>query len=101
MDLIDATLSRSPYDYSYATPRDEARRGGHVAVEHPTEALRICEALKARGIVPDFRPERVIRIAPVALYSTFEEVWLVAQARKEIIDLREYERFGKGRKAVS
>lgn len=101
MDLIDETLSRSPYDYSYATPRDEARRGGHVAVEHPREALRICEALKARGVVPDFRPERVIRIAPVALYSTFEEVWLVAQALKEIIDLREYERFGKGRKAVS
>ena len=41
------------------------------------------------------------RIAPVALYSTFEDVWRVAQALKEIIDLREYERFGKGRKAVS
>jgi kynureninase len=101
MDLIDAELSKPPYDYSYSTPRDASRRGGHVAVEHPREALRICEALKTRGIIPDFRPDRVIRIAPVAMYSTFEEVWLVARALREIIDSLEYERFPKGRRAVS
>ena len=40
-------------------------------------------------------------MAPVALYNTFTEVWEVANALKEIIDNREYERFPKERSAVS
>jgi len=72
-----------------------------LAIEHPREAWRICCALKARGIVPDFRPPRVIRVAPVALYNTFTEVWELARALKEIIEKREFERFPKERSAVS
>ena len=101
IELVDGYLSAEPYGYSIATPRDHGRRGGHLAIEHPSEAWRICCALKSRGIVPDFRPARVIRVAPVALYNTFTEVWEVANALKEIIDTREYERFPKERSAVS
>lgn len=99
--LVDNLLSEKPYNYSIGTPREEERRGGHVAVEHKEEAWRICCALKARGIIPDFRPDSVIRIAPVALYNTFTEVWDVIQALKEIIDNREFEAFSKTRDAVS
>jgi kynureninase len=100
MFLVDAMLSAGPYRYSIATPREAERRGGHVAVAHD-EALRICEALKARGVVPDFRPPSIIRIAPVALYNTFHEVWEVAHALKGIVDGREHERFPKTRRAIS
>ncbi len=101
IDLVDGFLSDEPYSYSIGTPREHGRRGGHLAIEHPAEAWRICCALKARGIVPDFRPPRVIRVAPVALYNTFTEVWEVARALKEIIDMRDFERFPKERSAVS
>jgi kynureninase len=101
IDLVDRFLSEEPYGYSVATPRDHGRRGGHLAIEHPREAWRICCALKARGIIPDFRPSRVIRVAPVALYNTFAEVWEVADALKGIIDRREYEKFPVERSAVS
>ncbi len=101
IELVDGFLSDRPYGYSVATPREHGRRGGHLAIEHATEAWRICCALKARGIVPDFRPPSVIRVAPVALYNTFSEVWEVARALKEIIERREYERFPKERSAVS
>jgi kynureninase len=101
IDLIDAVLSGEPYRFTIGTPRDPARRGGHVAVEHPDEALRICEALKARGVVPDFRPPNIIRIAPVPLTTRYHEVWTVVRHLKEIVDGREFERFGKTRKAVS
>ena len=101
MALVDETLSPAPYHYRVVSPRDPRRRGGHVAVEHSTEAWRICQALKARHIVPDFRPERIIRIAPVALYNSFEDVWHVAQALREIIDQKEYEAFPRERGAVS
>jgi len=101
VELVDRFLSEEPYGYSVASPRDPRRRGGHLAIEHPAEAWRICCALKARNIIPDFRPEKVIRVAPVALYNTYTEVWQVACALKGIIDDREYERFPKERSAVS
>ena len=100
MDMIDGLLSAPPYGFSIGTPRQDARRGGHVAVRHP-EALRIAEALRARGVIPDFRPPDIIRIAPVALYNTFTELWTLVRSLREIVDNRDYERFSAGRKAIS
>ena len=99
--LTKEILDKPPYDFSIATPLEPSRRGGHISLVHPTESLRINEALKARGIIPDFRSPDMIRIAPVALYNTFEEVWKVVQAFKEIVDQKEYEQFSKQRKAIS
>jgi kynureninase len=101
MELVDKYLSDSPYGFRIGTPRENDRRGGHVALEHPVEAIRINEALKERNVIPDFRPPNVIRIAPVALYTGFHDVWRVASHLKEIMDSGEYKRFSKNRKAVS
>ncbi|MBS7619343.1 kynureninase [Candidatus Bathyarchaeota archaeon] len=100
MSLIDEMLSWEPYNYSIVTPREPERRGGHVGVGHE-EAYRISEALKARGVIPDFRPPNIIRLAPVPLYVSYHEVWQVAQHLKEIIDNREYERYPKQRGIVT
>lgn len=99
--LVDELLSGEPYGFSIGSPRDESRRGGHVAIEHQTEALRICSALRSRGVVPDFRPPNIIRTAPIPLYNTYSEVWQVVNHLKEIVDNGEYERFSKERGAVS
>jgi kynureninase len=32
----------------------------------------------------------VVRLAPIALYTTYRELWRTAQALREIIDTREY-----------
>ena len=100
MSLVDEVLSPNPFNFSIGTPRDEEWRGGHIAVEHK-EALRISEALRSRGVVPDFRPPNIIRIAPIPLYNTFHEIWQVVQHLKEIVKKGEYERYPKQRKAIS
>jgi kynureninase len=90
IELIEASgLDQEPYKYRIGTPRDHARRGGHVAVEHG-EGARIAIALRNRGIVVDFRQPDVIRIAPIALYTTWHELWRTVQALREIIDSGEY-----------
>ncbi len=99
--LVDELLSGAPYRFSVGTPRESGRRGGHVALEHSDEALRINEALKARGVIPDFRPPNVIRLAPVPLYNTFHEVWTTVRHLREIVDNREYEKYPRERKAIS
>jgi kynureninase len=92
MFLIDEMLSKTPYNYSIATPREPERRGGHVGVSH-TEGWRINQALIARGVIPDFRPPNIIRLAPIPLYTSYHDVWKVAQHLKEVIDRREYVRY--------
>ncbi len=101
LDLIKPLLGDAGYGFSINTPPENHRRGGHIALSHPTEALRIAEALKTRNIIPDFRAPDIIRIAPVALYNTFEEVWELAVALKDIMQQKEYLRFENKRKPIS
>jgi len=98
--LVDRLLSKEPYIFSVGTAREETRRGGHVAIEHE-EALRIGEALHSRGVIPDFRPPNILRVAPVPLYNRYHEIWQVVQHLKDIVDKKEYERYSKTRKAIS
>jgi len=100
MDLVDAYLAQPPYGFEIGTPREASRRGGHMALVHP-EAVPICQALKARGLVPDFRPPNIIRVAPVALSTTYEEIWQLVSALREIVDTREFESFGAVRETVA
>ena len=100
MDLVDGLLTEAPYGFSIGTPREDRRRGGHVALVHP-EGLRIAEALRGRGVVPDFRPPDIVRIAPVALYNTYAEMGELVRHLRDIMATRAYERFPAERKAVS
>jgi len=100
IEMTDALLAPAPYGYSVGTPREDARRGGHLAIVHP-EGVRISEALRARGVVPDFRPPDIVRIAPVALYNTYAELWALVNHLRDIIDTGDYLRFSTARKAIS
>lgn len=96
--LIDEVLAQ--HGFTVGNPREPERRGGHVALEHP-DAVRICKALKARGVIPDFRAPNVIRLAPVPLYNSFSDVWATVQALKEIVEKGEHEQFSGQRGTVA
>jgi len=98
MTLIDAELSE--YGFLISNPRDDVARGGHIFLEHQ-EAARICKALKANNVIPDFRTPNGIRLAPVALYNTFEEVWETVQILKEIMINEQYKKFENKRDVVA
>ena len=101
MDLLAAEgLLAAPYNYAIGTPNEDERRGGHVAVEH-ADGPRIVKALKARGVIPDFRQPNVIRLAPIALYTSHADVWHVVQHLRAIIDGGEHEAFETGRELVA
>jgi len=59
------------------------------------------EALKARGIIPDFRPPNIIRLAPIPLYVSYHDVWKVVQHLKAVIDNEELEKFSTERGVVT
>ncbi len=90
MHLIDTELSR--YGFSTANPREDAMRGGHVALVHE-DAIRINEALKAADVIPDFRYPNIIRLAPVPQYIRYIDVYELVQRIKTIMENHEYEKY--------
>lgn len=98
--LVDELLPEEKSGYRIGTPREKSRRGGHVAVEHP-QAVRITEALKARGVIPDYRRPDVIRLAPVPLYTSYEDVLKTVRHLQEIVETGEWKRFSSGRGEVA
>lgn len=98
MDLIEQELADMGFEIG--NPRADVRRGGHVSLEHP-EAARICKSLKENGVIPDFRAPNCIRLAPVALYTSFEDIWNVVQILKTIMLEKHYEKFSNEREVVA
>ncbi|WP_420913237.1 kynureninase [Indiicoccus explosivorum] len=82
------------------TPAHDAERGGHVAFAHE-EAARICKALKADGVVPDFRAPNIIRLAPVALYTSYEDVEEAISRLARIMEEERYKNFTNERNVVA
>lgn len=71
MELHDRRLE--PLGFSLVTPREEKRRGGHVALSHP-RAWEVNREMDRRGVVADFREPSVIRLAPSPLYTSYTQL---------------------------
>jgi kynureninase len=56
------------------TPRDPARRGGHVAVHHPN-AKAIVDKLAGGAVITDFRDPDIVRIGCSPLTTRFTDVF--------------------------
>lgn len=57
------------------TPADEHQRGCQVSMMMLQKGKEIFAELTKQGVLADWREPNVIRIAPVPLYNSFEDVW--------------------------
>ena len=57
-----------------STPRDAARRGGHVAVHHP-QAKQLVKALVERRVVTDYREPDIVRFGCSPLTTRYVDVF--------------------------
>jgi len=65
------------------TPSDPEARGTQLSVLlKPGRLDTLSEMLEEAGIIADKRKPDVIRVAPVPLYNTYEEVWKFVQIFK-------------------
>lgn len=87
--MQDSGLLDDPFNFRIGTPREHNRRGGHIAIEHP-DAGAISQALIERDVIVDFRQPDVIRLAPVALYTSYRDIWRTVQVLKQIVERGEY-----------
>ena len=89
LELNDAWLGDR---LTLATPRDPARRGSHLTFHHP-QAWQICQALKAAGVIPDFRTPQRLRIGLAPLYTRFVDVWEGMARLRDIVTSGSFEAF--------
>jgi kynureninase len=71
VELVDAWLA--PHGVEVASPRDPARRGGHVTIRR-AGFHSVLDELWRRGVIPDFREPDGIRIGLAPLSTSFAEV---------------------------
>jgi len=69
------------------TPRKENERGSQVSMLLHEHGKKIFDHLTSKGVISDWREPNVIRIAPVPLYNSFEEVWQFGNSLKSILKL--------------
>ncbi|PJJ65171.1 kynureninase [Compostimonas suwonensis] len=76
-----------PLGVELASPRTVGMRGGHVSIDHP-DFRQVVERLWRRGVVPDFRAPRGIRLGLSPLSTSFAELRLGVEAiREELLAL--------------
>ena len=68
------------------TPANEHDRGCQVSMLVPGNGRFVFESLQKQGVIADWREPNVIRIAPVPLYNTFEEVWHFGSILRKIVE---------------
>ena len=78
-----------PLGFALASPRDAARRGGHVTLRHD-DAWQISQALIRDGVVGDYRTPGRLRLGPVPIYTSFTEVWAALDRLRDIAAAKSY-----------
>lgn len=79
--FLHACLRESlPDDASIITPSNAEARGCQLTVRVEGDARARFDRLAAHGVIADFRPPDLIRLAPVPLYSTFADCLRAAEA---------------------
>jgi kynureninase len=86
VQIADAELA--PLGVELASPRDPARRGGHVTLAHPAAREVVAECWR-RGVIPDFRAPDGIRVGLAPLSTSFAEVVAgLSQVRSALVSTK-------------
>ncbi|MFC6288358.1 kynureninase [Nocardioides sp. GCM10027113] len=82
VELADELLA--DLGVTVASPRDPARRGGHVTLHHP--AMReVVAALWTRDVIPDYRDPGGLRVGLSPLSTSFAEVRTGLERVRELL----------------
>lgn len=81
--LADAWLV--PHGFTVASPRDPARRGGHVTVQG-LRAREVADAMYAAKVIPDFRNPDMIRLGLSPLTTSYAELWTALDLTRQIVE---------------
>ncbi|MFT3678746.1 MAG: kynureninase [Ferruginibacter sp.] len=71
--------------FAILTPANPEERGCQVSISVHKNARAIFDTLLPLGIFADWREPNVIRVAPVPLYNSFEEIFIFADILRQLL----------------
>lgn len=81
--LIEELNSEQDIGFEIITPKNLSERGCQLSLLTQVNGAALFNKLTEAGVIADWREPNVIRVAPVPLYNTFEDVYQFVQILKE------------------
>ena len=88
MEFIVDEISRTQdedHQLEIITPRDKKQRGCQLSIIAHGRGKGLHKKLVENGVITDWREPNVIRVAPVPLYNSFEDVWRFGEVLRECL----------------
>lgn len=70
--------------FEIITPKEPERRGAQLSLLFAERGREVFDALTEQGVIADWREPNVIRIAPVPMYNSYEDVYRFYEILKNI-----------------
>ena len=84
--VIQSISSRKEaVDFEIITPKEEKERGCQLSILTHGSGKELFDRLTREGVIADWREPNVIRMAPVPLYNSFEDVYRFGQLLDELL----------------
>lgn len=71
--------------FTIITPKDPAQSGAQLSILVSGDGRTIFKRLTDQGVFCDWREPDVLRMAPVPMYNSFEDVWRFGQALRKAV----------------
>lgn len=86
LEFIIDELNKEYGGFEIITPRDPQQRGAQLSIFFHKNGKALFDYLVENGVIGDWREPNVIRIAPVPLYNSFEDVYHFGRLLKEALE---------------
>ncbi|MBK9736131.1 MAG: kynureninase [Saprospiraceae bacterium] len=73
--LESLVMAEASDQFRIITPSDPDQRGCQLSIQMCRPDKNLFEYISQKGVISDWREPDVIRVAPVPLYNSFEDVW--------------------------
>jgi len=83
--IIEGISAENDGMFNIITPKEAAMSGAQLSILVRGDGRGIFERLIERGVFCDWREPDVLRMAPVPMYNSFEDVWRFGQALRAAV----------------
>jgi kynureninase len=77
--VLNAVADKTGQEMELVTPKDPAQRGCQISMRLKGRTKQVVRDLAAQGVIVDWREPDTIRLAPVPMYNSFEDVYRLGE----------------------